>query len=207
MEKIVPKKWGCEHWIVNNDKYCGKFLFINKGYHSSYHCHIAKEETFRVLTGKILLHMDAEFKPRKMILKEEDIIHIKPGVYHSFTGIRDLNVILEISTHHRDNDTVREYESGKKDIIYVDIDGFLCTNEQGKYKNCKPIQKNIDFVNKEYDTDNIIVIWTARGKTTEKDWSKLTEKQLKKWKIKYHDLVFDKPYYDYLHDDKARETY
>lgn len=207
MEKIVPKKWGCEHWIKNNDKYCGKFLFVNKGFHSSIHCHIKKHETFMVLTGKILLYMDDNFHPRERILNEEDIVEIKPGVYHGFTGIKDLNVILEISTHHEDKDVVRECESGKKEIIYVDIDGFLCTDENGKYNKVKPIKEHIDFINKEYDKGEIIIIWTARGQTTGIDFTKLTEKQLKKWKVKYHDLLFDKPYFDILHDDKARETY
>ena len=34
--KHVPKGWGYEKWIVNNDKYCGKLLFFNKGKKKSF---------------------------------------------------------------------------------------------------------------------------------------------------------------------------
>jgi hypothetical protein len=37
---------------------------------------------------------------------------------------------------------------------------------------------------------------------TGKDWRDVTEKQLKKWKVKYHELRMGKPYYDLFIDDK-----
>ena len=45
---------------------------------------------------------------------------------------------------------------------------------------------------------------TARGATTGIDWSKLTEKQLNSWGLKYHELIMNqKPYGDIYVDDKA----
>ena len=29
--KVVPKGWGFEKWIVNNEQYCGKLLYFIKG--------------------------------------------------------------------------------------------------------------------------------------------------------------------------------
>src|SRR3989338_8926171 len=43
--KIVPKVWGQEQWLVNNEKYCGKKMLIKDGYYCSYHKHKIKDET------------------------------------------------------------------------------------------------------------------------------------------------------------------
>ena len=89
-------------------------------------------------------------------------------------------------------------------LIYVDIDGTICTTEGG-YDNAKPIQGNIDKVNKLYDEGNIIVYWTARGGNTGKDWTELTGQQLVAWGAKFHDVIMrQKPNYDLLIDDKSK---
>ena len=55
--KIVPKGWGFEKWIVNNEKYCGKILYIVKDHKCSWHYHKIKDETFYVQSGKIELRV------------------------------------------------------------------------------------------------------------------------------------------------------
>ena len=52
---FVPKGWGYEDWIVNNDKYCGKELFFKKGKRCSYHYHELKDETFYIASGQLLI--------------------------------------------------------------------------------------------------------------------------------------------------------
>lgn len=89
-------------------------------------------------------------------------------------------------------------------IIYIDIDGIICTDECGNYEEAKPLYNNIKLINELYK-ENWIVLWTARGTTTKKDWREFTEIQLKKWGVKYDDLRFGKPYYDILIDDKSRK--
>lgn len=89
-------------------------------------------------------------------------------------------------------------------VAFVDIDGVLCTNTYGDYKNAVPIYKNIKKFNKKYDNGDTIILWTARGTTTGIDWRKITEKQMDEWGIKYHELRFGKPQYDEIWDDKAR---
>ena len=84
-----------------------------------------------------------------------------------------------------------------------DIDGTICTNTFGKYENAEPFPKRINFINKLYAQNKKIIIFTARGSTTKKDWRELTEKQLKKWGLKYHKLVMGKPEGDIFIDDKA----
>ena len=56
--KYVPKGWGYEKWIVNNEMYCGKLLFIEKGKRCSWHYHKIKDETFYLQSGLIFCTMD-----------------------------------------------------------------------------------------------------------------------------------------------------
>jgi uncharacterized HAD superfamily protein len=90
-------------------------------------------------------------------------------------------------------------------IIYVDIDGTICTDEKGIYGDAKPRQEQIDKINKLYDEGNSIIYWTARGSVTGIDWYGLTKKQLTLWGCKYHDLrVGNKPHYDLFICDKSK---
>jgi len=59
---FVPKGWGYEKWIVNNDKYCGKILFVVKDRKCSLHYHNIKDETFYIQSGKIVLHYGMDEK-------------------------------------------------------------------------------------------------------------------------------------------------
>ena len=112
--KFVPKVWGSEEWLVNNDKYCGKFLNLNKGCRCSMHYHKVKHETFYLLKGKILLELNGE----KKIMNEGELQEIVPLDRHRFTGIVD-SVILEFSTHHEDEDSYREEQGGAIDLDSV----------------------------------------------------------------------------------------
>jgi hypothetical protein len=95
-------------------------------------------------------------------------------------------------------------------IIYVDIDDTICKSSSDQnYANAKPIPNRIAKINKLYDEGNTIIYWTARGTGTGINWKDVTEKQFKKWNVKYHELKFQKPIYDIFIDDKNinSETY
>ena len=88
-------------------------------------------------------------------------------------------------------------------IIFIDIDGTICeTPDVSDYSISYPIKKNIKIANNLFKKGHKIIYWTARGTVTGKDWKKVTEKQLKTWKVKYHELRMGKPYYDLFIDDK-----
>jgi len=92
-------------------------------------------------------------------------------------------------------------------IVYVDIDGVLCTQNKDNpslYGKAEPIRKNINKINKLFDEGHSIILWTARGSTTKIDWRDFTEKQLEVWGVKYHKLRLDKPYFDIFIDDKTQ---
>lgn len=84
-----------------------------------------------------------------------------------------------------------------------DLDGTLCTNTEGNYEQALPIENRIKVVNRLFDEGHTILIFTARGSTTGKDWRTLTEEQLASWNIRYTYLQLGKPFADTYVDDKA----
>lgn len=107
--EIYKKVWGFEHWIVNKE-YCGKKLILFKGYRCSYHYHKIKDETFYILSGKVLMEINGE----ERIMLPGDKVHILPYTKHRFSGIEP-SEIMEFSTHHIEEDSYRESESGRVD--------------------------------------------------------------------------------------------
>ena len=93
--------------------------------------------------------------------------------------------------------------------IYVDIDNTVFKTEGTSYEDSVPMPRRIEKINKLYESGNTIVYWNARGTGSGKDYSKLTEDQLRKSGAKFHNLLMGKPVYDLFIDDKNinSETY
>lgn len=106
--KLVPKLWGHEKWLENNEKYCCKILSLNKGYQCSLHYHKEKDEMFLITKG----HVRLELGKKTINMNQGHFIRIPPGVAHRFSGITD-SEILEVSTHHDDKDSYRLEKSKK----------------------------------------------------------------------------------------------
>ena len=88
-------------------------------------------------------------------------------------------------------------------IIYVDIDETICKSPESRdYSLAEPMMERIKKINRLYESGNKIVYWTARGTGSGIDWREVTEKQFKKWGVKYHELRLGKPIYDLFIDDK-----
>lgn len=105
----VQKKWGREEIIVNNESYCAKFLYIDQGAQGSLHYHRVKKETFYGLEGQVGLHIDGKDYMLNAFARPKTI---EPGVPHCIVGLgKGINKILEVSTHHSDEDVVRLNES------------------------------------------------------------------------------------------------
>ena len=99
----------------------------------------------------------------------------------------------------------------------VDIDGTICTPTVGRdYHKAEPWEDRIKVLNKLYDEGNYIIYFTARamGRFADQPHAvasvkakevlfELTEKQLKDWGCKYHELIMGKPHADYFIDDKG----
>ena len=92
-------------------------------------------------------------------------------------------------------------------IYMVDIDQTICDTPKiglsHDYENARPFKHRIDKINKLYDQGHTVIYWTARGSGSLIDWTELTNKQLKDWGCKFHEVRLGKPSYDVWIDDKA----
>jgi len=102
------KVWGKELWIANNEFYCGKILELKKGLRCSIHYHKKKHETFFILEGLVFMEQDGQEKT----MMPGDILEVNQSSKHRFTGLKD-SKIIEFSTHHEEDDSYRDVESGK----------------------------------------------------------------------------------------------
>lgn len=138
----------------------------------------------------------------------------------SMTGDRILGYVMDYSFDIDTEEQLREAEqfltkngfaeqlhsqhhiNGKKTYVF-DIDGVIAgLTSDLQYDTAGPIVDNISVLNALYDLGHRIVLFTARGSETGIDWSEVTERQMKKWGVKYHELRFGKPAADYYIDDR-----
>jgi mannose-6-phosphate isomerase len=96
--RTVQKPWGKEEIWAETPKYVGKYLYISKGHRLSSQYHEKKEETIRVLSGKLLLEIGAGDNSSSMILDEGQIYHVTPLTIHRFCAAYDDVVLVEVST-------------------------------------------------------------------------------------------------------------
>ena len=103
------KVWGYEKWIVNNDLYCGKILFLIKDKRSSFHYHYTKHETFYLQSGKVLVkycNSDNIDLCKSIILNSGDKFEIEPLLRHQILALED-SELFEFSTTHSEEDRCR----------------------------------------------------------------------------------------------------
>tara|TARA_B100000767_G_scaffold241818_1_gene238512 strand:- start:842 stop:1207 length:366 start_codon:yes stop_codon:yes gene_type:complete len=98
-----------------------------------------------------------------------------------------------------------------KKIICFDIDNVICRTKGKDYKRARPNIIGIKKINKLFEKGYVIKLYTARfmGRNNDniskakKQGYEMTKNQLKRWKIKYHKLVFGKTSFDLFIDDKS----
>ena len=104
----IPKGWGKEIIIENNEMYCGKILVFNKGCKFSMHYHMNKDETWWVEYGEFIYRwIDTETaKVNEVKLQEGDVVRQLPGQPHQLEALTD-GTVFEVSTQHFDEDSYR----------------------------------------------------------------------------------------------------
>jgi mannose-6-phosphate isomerase-like protein (cupin superfamily) len=112
---IVPKSWGRELWIVNNELYCGKILEIHQGSRCSLHFHKLKTETFYLHSGRIRVRVKQA--PESVQVEEFELaagecMDVPPGLVHQMEALEEAQ-LFEFSTHHFDTDSYRLADDGK----------------------------------------------------------------------------------------------
>lgn len=96
-----------------------------------------------------------------------------------------------------------------KKIYLFDLDNTLCVTEKKEdgnwdYLNSKPIEDRINYVNKLFDEGHRIIVETARGCVSKKNWYEETYNQLISFNLKFHELRTGVKYnFDYSIDDKG----
>jgi len=107
----IPKGWGEELIIENNEKYCGKLLIFKKGCKFSMHYHMIKDETWYVNEGVFIYRwIDTETaEHHEETLTKGNIVRQRPGQPHQLESLEE-GVIFEVSTTHFDNDSYRVYK-------------------------------------------------------------------------------------------------
>ncbi len=106
--KRVEKSWGSEDWLVNTDQYCAKILTIKQNCGGSFHYHELKTETFLCLEGAaVLLMHQSDGETILQTLLPGDMVRIQPLTAHLLIGRDPKSQILEVSTHHDDDDIAR----------------------------------------------------------------------------------------------------
>ena len=104
---VVPKGWGREVWIANNDLYCGKILEIKKGKRCSLHFHQIKNETFYLRSGRLLVRSKKIHAPRlSRSLKwgPASALTCRPAWFIKCWRLR-MPELYEFSTQHFESDS------------------------------------------------------------------------------------------------------
>ena len=106
---FVPKGWGFEKWIVNNEEYCGKLLYFVKGRRCSCHYHKLKDEVFYIQSGKMLVKYSDDDNldtAQELILARGDNFHVRRGLRPQMLALEATD-LFEFSTQHFDSDSYR----------------------------------------------------------------------------------------------------
>lgn len=104
--RTVSKPWGKEEIWAETPKYVGKYLYISAGHRLSRQYHEKKEETIRVISGKLLLETGDGENVTSNTLFPGDVYHVTPLTVHRFCATSTDVVLVEVSTPELD-DVVR----------------------------------------------------------------------------------------------------
>ncbi len=147
----------------------------------------------------------------KVWYQNANIDVIRPRVIveeHSMSG---KNIVGYEMKENFDIDTTAEFEKAAQYLtiknggqrFVFDIDGVIALKREDlDYAQAMPNERMIKIINQLYDWGNEIILFTARGYVTGIDWYPTTEKQMKDWGVKYHELHMGKPNADFYVDDK-----
>ena len=111
----VEKPWGYELIWAKTERYVGKILHLRKGESLSFQYHRVKEETIRVLAGRLRFESATEHGARDLqVLAPGDGAHIPAGLRHRMEALEDCEV-LEVSTPELDDVVRLEDRYGRAD--------------------------------------------------------------------------------------------
>jgi len=86
-----------------------KVLYFDKGKRLSKHFHKNKDEYFICVLGELFIELwkSENDTPEQFTLNEGERIFVPKGLIHRMTGLKDLNILLEVSTLDKAEDSYR----------------------------------------------------------------------------------------------------
>lgn len=85
-----------------------KALFFDKTKKLSLHFHAEKDEIFTVVQGAVLVEtIEKSGQKRAWTLKVGERIFIPKFTPHRISGVMEKNILIEVSTLHKDQDSIR----------------------------------------------------------------------------------------------------
>lgn len=99
-ERMISKPWGHEIIWAETKYYIGKFLTINPGCRLSRQYHKEKHETFRVLSGSMVLEIGepGEKTFTSLCMEPGDTFDCSPYIVHRMCAGSEGCQVLEVST-------------------------------------------------------------------------------------------------------------
>jgi len=104
--KVVRKGWGFEIHIVNNEKYCLKYLVFFKDKKFSHHYHLIKQECWHCIFGKLELFLEKGEHKDWITLTPGSKMEIFPGQIHQLKALKN-SMIVEVSSRDFPEDSIR----------------------------------------------------------------------------------------------------
>jgi hypothetical protein len=142
------------------------------------------------------------------VIRTETIINKKSMTGDNIKGyIMNYNYDIDTEEDFIRTENVLKFKEiisgNKKKVFCFDIDGVIANIvENLDYSQSTPNNKIIKIINRLYERGNKIILFTARGYVSKINWEETTKKQMKKWGLKYTELIFGKPAADFYIDDK-----
>ena len=104
--KIVYKPWGKEEWLEENEYYCYKRIYIDKGHRTSYQYHNEKIETNYIISGHAEIWLENEDGIVEIKdMKSGDFFTVQRKRKHRV--IAKTNIILQEASTSQVDDVIR----------------------------------------------------------------------------------------------------
>jgi mannose-6-phosphate isomerase-like protein (cupin superfamily) len=113
---VVPKPWGEEWWLADDERYVSKLLIVKKGHRLSLQYHERKHETQFVEAGRLKYTLGDAERPgdhREVIIEAGSVIVLPPGSVHRLEALEDSR-IFEVSTPEVDDIVRIEDDYGRE---------------------------------------------------------------------------------------------
>lgn len=114
---IIPKGWGGEYFAYHTpQEHSGqkldidtvKLMHFNKDKKCSLHYHVQKEEYFICVTGRFRIELSDEWgSPNVFEIGPYQRVFIPKMREHKIIGLEESNILLEVSTLDKPEDSIR----------------------------------------------------------------------------------------------------